>query len=433
LVLKLRPLTTRKKFMYGLATTLFALMAIELFSAAVVSIRDDPAGGGVRPFPLVNFAPDRSDGENPARRRYRSITDGYFVYDATLGVRFRPGSWAVALEADERGAPRIDETRRLAVDDHGFIANVSDVAARRDYAALAADASVYRILVSGGSTTAWGASDNEHTWPAVLERLLRADRPPALVAYRDVIVINGGVFGYGLSQELRRYVDDTSYLRPDFVVAFNGINERWTGQTNPVDFATNGRQRLIVDPLNFGRPFTPPVLLPYTVKLIHDLAAPVRPRPNDLLGFRRSGYPTSPVENLYIAKVRQFHALCADQGTRFVHCFQPIMGMDEKRLTPREESLMSFFNSDFYAESWERYVERGTGFYARVRPLLAEPFMHDLSGIFDEVEETVYSDPRHYNDSGHELVARAVDRLIRRTLESSEGLPATPHLSRPAD
>lgn len=91
---------------------------------------------------------------------------------------------------------------------------------RRTQALRPRDATTLRVLALGGSTTYDNALLREQdTWVYQLELRLRAEIGP------DVEVINGGVGGYTLYENFIHYVTHLTYLQPDLVLIFTGIND----------------------------------------------------------------------------------------------------------------------------------------------------------------------------------------------------------------
>ncbi len=402
-------LNRRRPITLILFLTLLVVMAIELVGAAQRTGWGSDFGVLKQVWPLLNLphAVNRfkkaTDSENFARARTE-----YFVFDAVLGNRFRPNSLAYGLEPDETLQPRLAVQRRLRVDSSGFISHTSNGDAGVKQQGFPTDEQMLCVYISGGSTAAgWGASDNEHTWPALLETQLRERlRTESSSSWRDVIVVNGGVFGYGVSQELRRYLDEIAFIEPDIVVSFGGINERWGFNGFVVDYGLDGSQREMMNQFNRGTPFDPPTLLPYIRWFISDLKRQTPARAEaDLYGFRSDSAPRAVTEQLLAMKVRQFHALCAQQGVRFLYVLQPAMGVGNKPLTAHEISLQQYMGSRYYPESWASYEKREREFYAVAQATLTENWHRDFTGVFNAIEETVYFDPRHYNNLGNQIVA----------------------------
>jgi lysophospholipase L1-like esterase len=79
----------------------------------------------------------------------------------------------------------------------------------------------YRIVALGESTTFGLTLAPDHRpWPELLEQMIRE----RLKLRRPVEVINAGVPGYRLDQNLRRFATDILPLRPDVVISYHGIN-----------------------------------------------------------------------------------------------------------------------------------------------------------------------------------------------------------------
>ncbi len=79
----------------------------------------------------------------------------------------------------------------------------------------------YRIVALGESST-FGVTlaPGQRPWPELLEQLIRARLSPS----RPVEVINAGVPGYRLGQNLYRLTREILPLKPDMVISYHGIN-----------------------------------------------------------------------------------------------------------------------------------------------------------------------------------------------------------------
>ncbi len=239
------------------------------------------------------------------------------------------------------------------------------------------------------------------------------DEPGALgQRFSRVVVINSGVFGYGISQELKRFQEETIYLKPNVIIAFNGMNEFWNYRGNPVHYATSSRQNFILRQIEKGQPEQPSLFTPYAFAWLRGEDAGPKVPVRRSFEYENPNYISHPGYYLYLSKIAQFRTLCESNQIHFAYALQPVMGIGEKPLTEEEEAIKQFMGSEFYRKSWEQYVEEAQSFYRRVRRGLTESWQHDLSGIFDEVQETTYSDPRHYNDLGNKLVAERIFELI---------------------
>lgn len=403
----MRRLSTRKKIIFALIPVIPLVILLEGVSSLVAAKK----AGSFKIFrnaaPFINFQSfDTPQSQSAWLLQQVNLDSNYFVFDPALGQRFKPASWCRALAADEEGRPQPENKKKLAIDPHGFIANTSSIKARVNYGKLALDPRVFRILVSGGSTVAgWGASDNEHTWPALLEKKLNSQPNPIRERYERVAVINCGVFRYHAAQEITRFEQETIYINPRLVISFNGINETFYYKGNPVDYANRGHQYQAANYFNFGAAFRQPVLLPYTAELVNSWTRPQAPAPDSIYGFKRRDYLRLDAADLYLSKMRQFNALCKGAGIRFVWCFQPLMGVGDRQLTPYEDKLKQFYGTKYYPGQWSDAQRLAQQFYNAVRPQIKDPWQNDLTEIFKDAPESVYHDPRHYNDLGNQLVA----------------------------
>jgi lysophospholipase L1-like esterase len=90
-----------------------------------------------------------------------------------------------------------------------------------------------RVAVIGASSVMGAAErDNEHTFPAQLESLLRNAMPG-----KRIDVINAGIAGYSLSDERVMLERRIAPLRPDLVILYTGFNDfasycRGSGRTD---------------------------------------------------------------------------------------------------------------------------------------------------------------------------------------------------------
>ncbi len=77
-----------------------------------------------------------------------------------------------------------------------------------------------RIVCLGGSTTYGDGTDDDHTYPVLLEKALRAARPG-----KDIEVINAGVLSYTTAESLPNLAFRCLDFQPDIIVLYEGIND----------------------------------------------------------------------------------------------------------------------------------------------------------------------------------------------------------------
>lgn len=80
-----------------------------------------------------------------------------------------------------------------------------------------------RVIAYGGSTTYCHHLNNDEAWPIRLQAALRQQRPGG---GRDQ-VLNGGVIMWSLAHSFERAKRDVPLLRPDAVIIYTGVNERY--------------------------------------------------------------------------------------------------------------------------------------------------------------------------------------------------------------
>jgi lysophospholipase L1-like esterase len=77
-----------------------------------------------------------------------------------------------------------------------------------------------RVVCLGGSTTYGDGTDDDHTYPALLEQELLKARPG-----RDIEVINAGVLSYTTAETLPNLAFRCLDFEPDVIVLYEGIND----------------------------------------------------------------------------------------------------------------------------------------------------------------------------------------------------------------
>jgi lysophospholipase L1-like esterase len=106
---------------------------------------------------------------------------------------------------------------------------------------LTKPAGVFRILAIGSSTTFDpGVTRDDRAWPARLEYWLSQQQPG-----RRIEVINAGVPGYRVVDDVIRLTTELYRYRPDLIVLYEGHNDlfanlRWTGGAPEVNGAAPG-------------------------------------------------------------------------------------------------------------------------------------------------------------------------------------------------
>jgi lysophospholipase L1-like esterase len=270
--------------------------------------------------------------------------------------------------------------------------------------AVAHPAHSVRLAVIGASSV-MGATerDNEHTFPAQLEGMLRA----ALLDKR-IEVINAGIAGYSLADEQAMLERRIAPLQPDLVILYTGFN----------DFAGYCR--------GSARPAAPTLAM---------LAVPRWWLSYELLKKNttalRAGQGSGPKRNAhavdleaYRAQVEQLVASGQRLGMRLVmltnaRSFRQEQPIDQQlQLSSLARYYSPCFDLDGLHTLWDRHNEVLVSVaQARGVPVLELDRM--VPG-----GEAFFSDGRHFTELGDQVVAHTIARFLlqRHLIESEDGL-----------
>ena len=113
------------------------------------------------------------------------------------------------------------------------------------------------------------------------------------------------------------------------------------------------------------------------------------------------------VVNVYLRNVSIVEGLAQRFGFRAVFFWQPTV-FTKKQLSPWEqrvyqESERRLGAASFYGEVYEAFKERMKT--SRVDNV------HDLSGVFDDVRDTIFSDEFHVSEAGNEIAEIIAEML----------------------
>lgn len=257
-------------------------------------------------------------------------------------------------------------------------------------------ADTLRIVTLGGSTTE--GLHTESAWPALLQEEL---------ARRGVraVVLNGGVSGYGSGQELMKLIRDVVPLRPDVVVAFNGVNETGDSGDNLGTPFTNPYLENVLEEALEGKA---PWLLPNAVSWLRRTLAP-----GDRVTLIDPPDPPGTTAEEWARHVRIMNAVSREFGIRFVSFLQPAFGIGSYRPTD-EEAQRVVRNGGCNSPRQVFYEEA-------MRLAAARDDIVDLTEAFAGASD-VYQDHCHVVEKGNRIVAtRIADELGRRGWLAGEG------------
>jgi lysophospholipase L1-like esterase len=256
----------------------------------------------------------------------------------------------------------------------------------------------YRIVALGESTTfgiTFGAEDRP--WPELLDRMIRDRLQPR----RPVQVINAGLPGGRLDQNLRRFVRDILPLKPDLVISYHGINA-FDRLRDAVPFAPGARAPAYQD-----RPIRLLADVEYRLQLIRFQH---RRRPDDA---PRPRPPADPLGTPYAQIYRQLIQTAQTNRVRLVLANYAMAVNDRS-----ERALIEFYQVGYPAAVWQIQANRVHS--DLVRQLAAqhpEVTFVDTQPHLDG-EHAKFTDLVHFAPAGDQQIAETFFNALRPILEA---------------
>lgn len=191
----------------------------------------------------------------------------------------------------------------------------------------------YRIVALGESTT-FGITLNreQRPWPELLEQLIQERLKPR----RPVAVINAGVPGYRLDQNLYRFSTEILPLKPDMVVSYHGINA-FAALRDAVPFASGASP-----PAYKERPLRLLADAEYRLKVIRfQQRRPPKPIPNPAT-------LTDPLATPYAQFYRQLIQVTHTNGIRLVLANFSMAANDRS-----DPAVVKFYQTGYPNAPWQ--------------------------------------------------------------------------------
>lgn len=309
----------------------------------------------------------------------------------------------------------------------------------------------YRVIVTGGSVV-YGrgpvppadavADFYEVTFrwniPHIMEKLLNADpRVKAAIQGKKVRVINAGVAGFVYQNNLMRYLAKLRLFQPDLLVALDGANEVHTVARPLKDwnYFTEGPYFEVVtetmDMSSKGLMNYLTLWLKRNTYFFTWLAMTHGEGPGILMenrGFAAHPQDATPEMIAYrdknVAQVADvvaiYHKALETDRVPHVFALQPMFRNSKKKRTPMEEKIEKVTGMQkigFYdaAQTYDVLVE------TIKKRCKAENFeVVDLTGIYDDTTEWVFTDWCHLTNGANYILAKA---LVNQVKTKIFGLP----------
>jgi len=257
----------------------------------------------------------------------------------------------------------------------------------------------YRIVALGESTT-FGVTLNreDRPWPELLEQLIRDRLKPP----RPVEVINAGIPGYRLDQNLRRFPTDILPLEPDMVISYHGINA-FHLLRDAVPFAPGARA-----PAYKERPLRLLADAEYRLKLIRFQH---RRQPRQVL---RRGEPADPLTTPYAHLYRQLIQLARTNR------IQLVLANYSLAVNARSErALVEFYQVGYPAAPWQIQANRAHSTIVRkLADQHPEVCFVDTHPHLDG-EHDKFIDMVHFAPAGDQQMAETFFNALRPILETN--------------
>ncbi len=337
----------------------------------------------------------------------------YMTIDANIGYRTKANCKPFRLLKRLPGnKKRFKEVKvknffEIRTDNQGFIANKEGQ--NRNYCEIARDPSVFKVVIVGASVSAgYGTKSGEYAWPALLEQQLNTQLPEG---YREAVVINSSILGSRLTQDMKRLQDELLFLNPHLVIAYGGGDADYRYFGNPVDLSYAAVQKELNEKANTSFIARQKILLPNLFAYLEHRSS--KQETSTSYPYRNANYIKLSSAQYNLAKVKQMKGLCDAHGAGFLFFLQPGMGVGHKHYSKQEQNLITYFERYFFEMNWDEYVASLDAYFSELRPQLTEEYMHDIMNIFDEHEETLYADPRHPNEAGHEILAKHIHEAMQ--------------------
>lgn len=272
-----------------------------------------------------------------------------------------------------------------------------------------ADAPLTIVALGGSTTDAYAAvvlgdpnadPQDPYNWPRELQRLLATEGI-------EVQVLNGGTLGYSSSQDLFKLIRDVIPLKPDVVIALEGVNDLSYKLNVPEHPHVTQYQRQTLETW-LARDQTSRVLPNLFALAKAALPPQVRAVDGYSLGLPETITPAQHWRRNMVTA----NAICAAQGIAYCGLLQPVLGFGAYQPTQEESALLEE-RCRVYQAAGEDYLAALQRDYSEARQACGEvPACSDLTGIFDQASG-VYLDTTHQNRSGVERLAREVLQVLR--------------------
>ena len=283
-----------------------------------------------------------------------------------------------------------------------------------------------RIIVIGGSTVmGQGAFTPEENLPAQIEKYCKKIQP-------STEVINAGVGGYSSSQELLYLMSELVYYEPDIVIVYDGWNDQSYNNLMITKYGKNiiplktvshyqsesrlkdsynvgGSAILFVSAI--GDALRQKVENLASLELIRRLFARFANMVSSRNETKNQKYDPVSVK-MYKENLQKMILLSRYHGFKIALFLQPIMGVDNKKLTGEERQMYKNISDLkvrklFYSDARSVFTSLKNE-YANDRYIC----IGDLSQAFEDLSQRFWADSGHLLLKGNEIIAERITTML---------------------
>ena len=243
----------------------------------------------------------------------------------------------------------------------------------------------YRIIMVGGSTTfGMGATNNDTTIPAFLEKKLNDNLD------LDITVINAGVMAATSREEVFYIKNDLIKFNPDLIIILDGYNDSFNIKLSDVDESEEYRRYDKDEFKESVKKYVEIIALPNIIyQYTHD--------------YMQIQYLTEDVKNANTQKwLERWNNVCQFSKQHDFELFvmlQPMIGTSDREMHEIEKEVLE-------KPRTKKALELLNSLGNSLDELQCSSA--DLRGIFEGVNEQVFFDEVHSGDFGNEIIAERV-------------------------
>jgi hypothetical protein len=237
------------------------------------------------------------------------------------------------------------------------------------------------ILITGGSTA--DLVFEKESWPIDLVRMLRDSGMCAKVYV-------GAVGAYSSGQEVLKLLRDGLMCRPDIHISYSGANEMYSPS-----FVSSYEMDV------FKR-----IMETRSTVLFPNLAYVIRRKIGMVSRLRVHHSTPADAATFWMDNMQTMYAVAEQRGYRFIGVLQPVLGIG-KTDQPKE------------MDEWADMIGDYRTFYPiAIDHSLRQPYLVNLTGMFDTVSGPVYVDDCHLRPEKQPIVASEILKLILQHIDS---------------